>query len=262
MVGALLVAASAGAVLAAHLRATAEPDTHYLVATRVIAPGTRIDDRATALTLFGSAPVALDPPLDARAIPAGELDGLVGRVVAAAMERGDLLQRSAMVDRGAHPDAHAVSFAVPRADALGGDLAPGQHVDVLATYGHATDAYTAFVVRGVPVVAVREESRSLAAGDVVVTVAVAGLEDVQALGHAVRTAGILISRPTVGEPVAAPEPYRPPRPRDIEGPAVEPPADATGAPPADAGWPPAWWSALAPETWTEGGDGMDAEGQP
>lgn len=195
VVGALLVAAAAVAVFAAYLNATSEPATRYLVADGAIAPGTMIEDRQGALELFSATPIELLPPVDQRVLPVDDLDSLVGQVVIVAMERGDLLQRSAILEAGGVGDAQVMSFAVPRADAVAGGLVPGERIDVLATYTLDGETFTAFIVRGVPLVG-SETGTGSGGGSVTLTVAVSSLENVQALGHAVNTASVFVTRST------------------------------------------------------------------
>ncbi|TVR30278.1 MAG: hypothetical protein EA388_14650 [Nitriliruptor sp.] len=195
VVGALLVSASAVAVFAAYLNATSEPATRYVVADGAIPPGTMIEDRQTALELFSAAPIDLLPPVDQRVFLVEELDALVGQVVIVALERGDLLQRSGVLEAGGVGDAQVMSFSVARADAVAGDLIPGERIDVLATYTLSGETFTAFIVRGVPLVGV-EGGTGAGGGSVTLTVAVSSLEDVQALGHAVNTASVFVTRST------------------------------------------------------------------
>lgn len=191
MVGALLVASAAVAVFAAYLSATAAPTTRYLVADTTIAPGTVVEDRSAALELFAAAPIDLAAPVDRRVVSVDRLDELAGRVILVAMERGDLLQHSALQDVGGLDDTQVMSFAVPTADAVAGTLVPGERVDVLATYPGSGSSYTSFVVRGVPLVGIDTGGSG---GSVVLTVGVSALEDVQALGHAVNTASVFVTR--------------------------------------------------------------------
>ncbi|MCA1783837.1 MAG: hypothetical protein LC679_17190, partial [Intrasporangiaceae bacterium] len=88
-----------------------------------------------------------------------------------------------------------MSFSVPRADAVAGGLVPGERIDVLATYTLSGESFTAFIVRGVPLVG-SEAGTGSGGGSVTLTVAVSNLEDVQALGHAVNTASVFVTRST------------------------------------------------------------------
>ncbi len=190
VVGALLVAGAAVAVFAAYLDATRDPSTRYLVAAEPLAPGTVIDDADTARALFSATPLALEDPVAAHAVAEEDLEVLVGRTLAAPLAAGELLQRSALADVGRTPDSHVLSFALPAADAVGGALVPGGTIDVVATYRSGGDASTRYVVRGVPVLDVTSGGGTGAS--VVLTVALRDVEEVQALGHAVHTATVLV----------------------------------------------------------------------
>jgi hypothetical protein len=251
VVGALLVAAAAVGVFAAYLNATAEPSTRYLVAREPVEPGTRLADVATIAELFEARPLDLAPDLAERAVRLDDAGSLVGRLVLAPLAPGDLLSRSALVADGGIADAHRISFAIDPADALGGDLRVGERIDVLATYGSGDGAYTAYVLRGVPLVARAGDggTGTLAGGGggpLTLTVAVTAPEDVQALAHAVAVAEVVVTRSTVleGDRRSAPPPYVPSP--DAAGPSPDPAGDPVGD--ADAPAPPT-------------GDGPAAEGQ-
>jgi hypothetical protein len=142
----------------------------------------------------------------------------VGQVVLVPLEPGDLLNRTQVADGGGVADAQMLSFALPRRSAVAGTLRAGERVDVLATYGSGEGAYTAYIVRGVPVLRVSAPDGGPLgdASEVLLTVAVGALEDVQALGHAVTTAELLVTRSTarVGDGDRAPGAYRP-APTDV-----------------------------------------------
>ncbi len=234
VVGALLVAAAALATFAAYLDASAAPSVRYVVATTTIEPGTRLASLAEVGERFGTIALDLPPEVADGVIPAAEVDQLVGQVVLAPLSPGDLLPRTQVVADVA--DAQTLSFSLPRRSAVAGALQAGERIDVLATYGTGDGAYTLYVVRGVPLLAVAGPDGGPLdeAGDVVVTVAVSSLEDVQALGHAASTAELLVTRSTAraGDSDPAPGAYRP-QPDD-RGPRPDP----AGAPDRGQG-PPA-----------------------
>jgi hypothetical protein len=159
-------------------------------------------------------------------------------------------------------DAAKLSFPIDRADALAGTLRPGERIDVLATYGAGETAYTAYVVRGVPLLAVSGDAAGSGlgggnAGPLTLTVAVTAAEDVQALAHAVATAGLVVTRSTVGEgdTSTTPGPYVPSR--DRPGPAPDPAGGPVGAP-ADRA--PVEGGTDAAEPLPSGADGPDPAG--
>jgi Flp pilus assembly protein CpaB len=211
VVGALLVTAAAVAVFAAYLDATGEPRTSYLVAAERLEPGTRFAERDQLVAAVTSAPLDLQPELAARAIPIEELDALVGWQVVAPLERGELLTRSAVVAEPEHGGAQAMSFALPRSAAVGGALRAGERIDVLATSGSGEQATTGYIVRGVPLlhVAAADAGALGGGGEVSLTVAITELDDVLALGHAINTASVFVTRSTAdAEGAAAPAPHR------------------------------------------------------
>lgn len=238
VVGALLVAAAAVATFAAYLDATATPDRSFLVATAPIDPGTRLLSMEDVSARFGTVPVDLHGDVAARLVDADAVAELVGQVVVAPLAAGDLLSTSQLVADGGVERAQTLSFALPRTAALGGTLQPGERIDVLATFGSGDSAYTAFVVRGVPLLRVTApDGGTIASGsEVILTVAVTELVDVQALGHAVHTASVFVTRATAAarDGVAAPGAYRA-APREL-GPLPDPagrPAGTPAAPRAD-----------------------------
>lgn len=216
VVGALLVAASAVGVFGAYLGAMAEPDVRYLVARATVDPGTRLD-AAALRTLFEPRPLHLDDDLAARAVRLEDAESLLGRLVIAPMAPGDLLSRRAVVADGGIAAATTLSFAVDASAAVAGALHAGERVDVLATYGSGDGAYTAYVVRGVPLVAIAGDggggglAGGVGRGSLTLTVAVSEPERVQALAHAVATADLVVTRSSRfdQEAHATPPPYRP-----------------------------------------------------
>jgi hypothetical protein len=235
VVGALLVAASAVGVFAAYLSATAEPSTAYLLAGRTIEPGTRFATLDDVLAAVGRAPLDLPPTAAGRAIAAEDAATLVGRVVVAPLERGDLLTRTAFVDDGGVADAQTLSFAVPEAAAVDGSLRPGERVDVVATHGAGGESFTAYVARGLPLLRVSAPDGSVGApGQVTLTVAVSALDDVLALSHAAASAEVRVTRSTAAPQDTDPAPgaYRP-APL-AEGPRPEVAADPVSSAPSPA----------------------------
>lgn len=198
--GGLLVAVAAVTLFVTHLNATAPPSTAYLVASGSIPPGTEVTDGAHARALFGALVMELPGVTASRAFTTDQVDDLAGHVVTASLDAGDLVQRGVLVAVGDLPESHHVSFAVPRADALAGDVLAGQHVDVLATFTVAGDTFSTYVARGVQVLAVEADDTGLGSREVIVTVAAADRSEVLALGHAARTAGVLLARPGPGAP--------------------------------------------------------------
>ncbi|MFP4312484.1 MAG: SAF domain-containing protein [Nitriliruptoraceae bacterium] len=223
VVGALLIVAAAVATFVAYLDATSAPVTRYVVATAAVEPGTRLTSLEVVGERFGTIALDLPPEVAGAVVPGGEVEELVGQMVLAPLAPGDVLSRSHLVEDGRSAGVQSLSFALPRWSAVGGSLRAGERIDVLATYGAGEAAYTAFVVRGVPLLGVAApDGGSLAdAGEVTLTVAVSALEDVQALAHAVSTAELLVTRSAAdSDRATAPGAYRP-HPT-VEGPRPDP----------------------------------------
>ena len=231
VVGALLVAAAAVATFVAYLDATAAPSRAFVVATAAIEPGTRLASVEDVAARFGTIALELHGDVADRLVPAADVDGLVGRVVVAPLQPGDLLSASQVVADGGADGAHSLSFALPRTAAVGGALQPGDRIDVLGTFGSGDSAYTSFVVRAVPLLRLTAPDGGTlgASSDLTLTVAVTDPGDVQALGHAVNTATVFVVRSTAGpdDRDAAPGAYRS-EPSD-QGPLPEPVSPLLGA---------------------------------
>lgn len=214
VVGALLLTASTVGVYGAYLDARSDPSTQYLVATTEVLPGTRLTDAQLLGAHFEGTPVDLAPELAERAFLLEDAPSLIGRRVVVPLAPGELLTRSAVVSEGGVPDAETVSFPVPSSAALDGALRVGERIDVLATY-RLGEGYTAYVVRGAPLLAVGGDAGSGVGGapsqQLVLTIAVADPRTVQALVHAVQLADIVVARSTgdTGRLPAAPEAYQP-----------------------------------------------------
>lgn len=212
VVGALLVAAAAVAVFAAFLTATAAPDTRYLVATQDLPAGTRLTEDVIFAS-FQAVPMDLPPGTVARrAVSEAQLPQLVGRITLVPIAVDDLLLATSIAHDGGVVGAEKLSFSLPAARALGGQLVRGERVDLVATYADQQEgSYTAFVVRGALVLDVAEVAGTLGGGDVVLTIALASMRDVQAVVHAINTAEVTVTRSTVGEGRTdqAPDAYQP-----------------------------------------------------
>lgn len=212
VVGAFLVAAAALGVFAAYLDAVGAPETRFVVARETVDPGTRIADAEVLAELFELRPIALEGQLAANAVPAGEVEQLLGQLVMVPLAPGDLLLRSGVVSDGGAAGSEQLSFAIDPSAALGGRLRAGERIDVLATYGSGASAWTAYVVRGVPLVQVSGgEGGALGAGPLTLTVALRDPSEVLALTHAVQTADVVVTRSgaTEGDRGPLPGPYVP-----------------------------------------------------
>lgn len=229
VVGALLISAAAVGVFAAFLTATAEPQTRYAVAVDDVGVGTRLGADEAVADLFEFVAIELPPGVSSRAVSQPQSPQLSGQLVTSPIQAGDLLLATSIVDDARVPATEKLSFSLAASDAVGGSLQAGERIDVLATYGSGTEAWTAFVVRGVLLVDHQSATGGVGAnGDVTLTVAVSSLRDVQALAHAIRTAEVVVTRSTVGEGAheAAPGAFTPTR--EASGPTPDPASGPVG----------------------------------
>jgi Flp pilus assembly protein CpaB len=179
VVGAFLVAAAAVLVFAAYSGATARPRQSYVVATRALAPGTRLgpaDLRVVGLDLP-------DPAVRGRLF--ASVASLVGASVVSPINAGDLVEASAVVGRAGASGTREVSLEVDRARAVAGTLKPGEYVDLLGTFGTGADAYTTVLVSHVELISVSNVNSSL--GDTrtqLLTFAATTELDAEAIAHA------------------------------------------------------------------------------
>ena len=126
--GALLVTVALLGVSQAYAHADRPPATGYVVAARTVAPGAILSTEALDLL-----PVDLPDPLADRAFTS--IDVLDGAVSLAPLQPGELVLLSQVLPAGTAPAGGVdLAFAVPRERALGGDLRPGELVDLVASF--------------------------------------------------------------------------------------------------------------------------------
>jgi Flp pilus assembly protein CpaB len=209
VVGGFLVATAAVLIFAAYSSATARPRQSYVVATRTLAPGTRL--AAGDLRL-----AELDVPDQAvRAVLFGSVPQLVGASVVAPITAGDLVEASAVVGRGGALGTREVSMQLDRSRAVGGTLKAGEFVDVLGTFGTGSDSYTAVLVSHIQVISLSNVSSSL--GDTrtqLITFAATSEPDAEAVanaGIAGQTTLIRAAEQSSDATDASTPPYRAPR---------------------------------------------------
>ncbi|HDH26716.1 MAG TPA: hypothetical protein ENH00_11090 [Actinobacteria bacterium] len=118
-----------------------------------------------------------DSTVAAAIAPAASLDGLVGQVATRSIASGEPILRTDLRPVVTEGGRRAMSFALPRANAVGGDLAVGDEVDVLVV----TDDGTRFVAEVVPVLALPDSARSGLVGGSAGWWVVLAVEDVDAL---------------------------------------------------------------------------------
>ena len=205
VVGGLLVAAAAIGLFSASTRVGEGSRQSYVVASRGLVAGARIEAGDLAVQQLH-----LSPPVAARAF--ADRGPVVGATVLAPLAAGELVQASAVVARRSGSASRELSFTVERGR-VNADLRDGERVDLLATYG-AADGFTAMVVRQALVVSLGEARSSLGdAAPVVITVALDDTADALALAHAVQAGKVTVVRSTGAAALSSPPPtYRLPKP--------------------------------------------------
>lgn len=204
VVGGLLVTLAALGTFVAYTSASTGPTATVVVAEQAFAAGETIG------------------PDDLRSVPA-DLPGAVqdtffassadldGAVVLAPVDRDQPIPRSA-VSVGPRDEVRTrdLSFSIERDRALNGRIAPGERIDLVATYGSGDDATTEVVARGVRVVDLDTPAGAGAGASAKVTITVA-LDDeagVLRATNALEVAKVTLIRSTGIDPAADPaEPF-------------------------------------------------------
>jgi Flp pilus assembly protein CpaB len=219
VVGGFLIAAAAVGLFGAHLSVTAGPRDRFVVAAVDLPAGSVITARDVTLV-----PVDLPEPIRSAAFRSPET--LVGAIVLARRDAGQLVQAGDVARFRAGAGSREVSFAVDANRAVGGQLRPGERVDVLATYGTGDAAYTTLVVSNALVTRAGSTSGALVGeGGLQLTLALQEVEAILAVVHAVDAGQVTVVRATTADGVASPGGYRPSMGQgDTDGPAAEDPA--------------------------------------
>lgn len=210
LIGIVLLAVSA----VGYLAVVAKSRTHsseVVVATHDLPAGTRLTTGDLRLVKLSAGQELL-----VRFVPAADEIGLLGRRLAAPVFAGVPVARASVAPRGGGPAAFTLT--VSALHALGGNLAVGDRVSVLATFSSTTGAATARVIgRHLVVLAVGHAPTGIdqSAATVPVTVALpdAGIASELALANSVgkidllrdgRNATAAIASVTIGGSGSAP----------------------------------------------------------
>jgi len=191
--GGFLVAVAVVATVATQNAASGPPSTRYVVAAAALPAG-----RAIGPSDLTTRAIDLPQPMAQRSYR--DPRPLVGRVLAATLAQGDLLQASALAQRGPIAGEREVSFSSDPARSLGQRVAPGDIVDLYATSGQGEGSATSLVVGSVRVI--DRQARQGAAG-FIYTVGLADVDDVESLVAAAAAGSLTVVRST-----AAPQPAR------------------------------------------------------
>jgi Flp pilus assembly protein CpaB len=139
-------------------------------------------------------------PDEARGGTVSDPAGLEGAIALVPLRPGDLVRESAVLPAGS-PNAAGPTFEyalpVERERALDGDIARGEAVDVLATYGTGENAYTLTTASRAEVIDVGEGSGGFGEGDrLVVVLGLADGGEVIETAHASVAATVTLVRTT------------------------------------------------------------------
>ncbi len=165
VVGGFLVAVAAVGIFATVSGAGRGPDTRYVVADRALRPG--------AIVSAGDLrQVPIELPSEVAQRSFHEPGQLVGAVVLAPLEEGELVQASGLGDAG-EDGIPTVAVSVDAADGFEGGLRPGDRVDVYVSFGSAIGSSTRLIVPNAEVTAGSTADATVGnAGQVTVTLAV------------------------------------------------------------------------------------------
>lgn len=187
--GGFLVAAAVVGTVAAQLAGSGPPSTRYVVAAGSLPAGSllKLDDLITR-------PIDLPEALARRTYR--DPQPLVGRVLAANLAEGELVQGSALAQRGPAAGEREVSFTADPARSLGQRLAAGDLVDVYATAGQSEGGTTNLVVRSVRLI---DRQGRDGGGGFIFTVALANPDDIRGLVTAAAAGSLAVVRATAAQ---------------------------------------------------------------
>lgn len=185
------MAVAAVGTFLAYTSATAEDTTDVLVASRPLRAGATITGADVEL-------VAVDLPAQVRGL-FGAADAAVGRQLVAPVDEGEFLQASATVSPVEGDETLEVSVALPGSRAVG-QLRPGERVDVFSTWGGDVTELVAVDAR---VLDVGGASGPVLSGSeqVIVRLALADFDQVEAIVHAQAAGDITMIRAAIGTEV-------------------------------------------------------------
>jgi Flp pilus assembly protein CpaB len=200
VVGGLLVAVAAVGTFAAVSGAGRGPSTSYVVAARDVEPG-------SVLTADDVEVVAIDLPDSVRAGAFTRPGEVVGAVAVGPLAEGDLVQAGGLAPGDPLP---TFSLALPEADANGGDLQPGDVVQVFATYGSDGGSPTLLLSAEAEVVGTSSlDDTVTSSGEITVKLAVASAEERSAILNAKVTGQISLVRVSGAKAPGAAERFAP-----------------------------------------------------
>lgn len=162
----MVLAGLLGGVLTLGLLRSADAARPVLVAAEDLVPGTLLDDGALRV-----AHVDANDEVAATLFDAGAVEQLRGQVVTAPVARGALVTRDDVRPVGDGAATRAMSFPIPRANAVDGEIDAGDRIDVVGVDPDTGDA--GYVMTDASVLAVDDGDGGPLGGDDTVTVTVA-----------------------------------------------------------------------------------------
>lgn len=123
----MMLAGLLGALLTLAALRSADDTVAVAVARSDLAPGTLVGPDS-----FRLADVKVDDGIAATLLGADEVEAVTGEVVVRPLREGELVTRALLRSPAAGAAGRSMSFALPRDRAVAGDLAAGDHVDVVA----------------------------------------------------------------------------------------------------------------------------------
>ena len=195
VIGGLLIAMAAALAFVAASGGGGVPGRTVIVASRAIAPGTRVAPSDLELR---SGPISAD--LAANGFT--DLDELLAATTVAPVGAGEIIQHSAVRTDGGGGSGVGLSFPIDREHALDGDLRPGDTVDVLATFGSGLDAETAVLARSVRLAGITttDATSVTGAGRLVITATFTDTDQLLDVAHAAQSAALTLVRTTGAVP--------------------------------------------------------------
>jgi Flp pilus assembly protein CpaB len=194
----MLLAGALGVLLTLSALRTAAHTDAVLVAAHDLVPGATLQPSDLRVTQIHADHRAL-----AELFGGAARSALRGQVVTALVPAGALLTRGNVRDPQANAAARVMSFAVPRARAVDGHLAGGDHVDIVAV--DHDSARASYVMKDAEVVAVDVSGGGPLSGgsdDITISLAVAG-DDAPRLAAALEASVVTLVRATGAAPIVA-----------------------------------------------------------
>jgi Flp pilus assembly protein CpaB len=205
----MLLAGALGVLLTLSVLRTADDTEPVLVAARDLTPGSILGDgdvRAARMkadtsvlsTLFGTADVA----------------SVRGQVVTNSVREGSLMRRADVRALGDHAATRVMSFPLSRARAVGGDLASGDRVDVVAV--ERNSARSGYVLVDAEVIGIETSDGgplSRGADDDVTVSLVVDTDGAKRLAAALEAGSVTLVRATGATPLDDPTLFTPGDPK-------------------------------------------------